>query len=198
VKVFDDWLEVMAKGDWMMWVLVSISLMLWYSIGFRAFLLVRGTRQTLSELLAAPPPWVEGERKRFRGFIVEAAAAAAHVRDRFPRPWGNAMDGYLFPLSERMKSLRSLVAALIGLAPMAGLLGTVSGMMVMFESLGNSNFSSQTSGIAHGISQALFTTEAALIIAVPCLILGQILNRKEDAMRKEIEQIKKILCGAGA
>lgn len=53
-------------------------------------------------------------------------------------------------------------------APMVGLLGTVSGMIKAFETLGISG-GSDPAELAKNISEALITTAAGLIVAIPCL-----------------------------
>jgi biopolymer transport protein ExbB len=63
-------------------------------------------------------------------------------------------------------------------------------MIEMFESLGSRTFYSQSGGVANGISQALLTTQLGLLIAVPGMIVGRLLDRREGKMRSEIEQIK--------
>ena len=55
------------------------------------------------------------------------------------------------------------------LAPMLGLLGTVQGMILAFATLGTEAGAAKNAMLATNISQALYTTAAGLIIAVPAL-----------------------------
>lgn len=55
------------------------------------------------------------------------------------------------------------------IAPMLGLLGTVTGMVSAFVGLGGSVGAEKASVLAISISQALYTTAAGLFIAVPAL-----------------------------
>ena len=89
---------------------------------------------------------------------------------------------------------RALITSIVAVAPLAGLLGTVTGMIETFDSLGDMTLYSQTGGIAGGISQALFTTQMGLSIAVPGLIAGQALERRQKTIEHELEQLKDILC----
>jgi len=52
----------------------------------------------------------------------------------------------------------------------------------------------QGTSISGGISKALFTTELGLVVAVPGLILGKILDKKEEQFAFEFEQITDIIC----
>jgi biopolymer transport protein ExbB len=55
------------------------------------------------------------------------------------------------------------------LAPMLGLLGTVQGMIMAFATLGTEAGAAKNAMLATNISQALYTTAAGLLIAVPAL-----------------------------
>jgi biopolymer transport protein ExbB len=65
--------------------------------------------------------------------------------------------------------------ALIGtIAPMVGLLGTVDGMVASFSVIATSTSTPKPSELATGISMALVTTLAGLIIAIPALMVFNI------------------------
>jgi biopolymer transport protein ExbB len=55
------------------------------------------------------------------------------------------------------------------LAPMLGLLGTVQGMIMAFATLGTEAGAAKNAMLAVNISQALYTTAAGLVVAVPAL-----------------------------
>lgn len=90
------------------------------------------------------------------------------------------------------------LALIANIAPMLGLLGTVTGMIETFDSLGDMSLFSQSGGIAGGISQALFTTQMGLAVAIPGLIVNGALNRKAQEMQLELAQMKDFLCTADA
>ena len=56
------------------------------------------------------------------------------------------------------------------LAPLLGLLGTVIGLIQVFESLGNHRGAIEPSLLADGLGIAMKTTAAGLIVAVPALL----------------------------
>ena len=88
-----------------------------------------------------------------------------------------------------------MIRTIVTVAPLAGLLGTVIGMIETFDSLGDMALFSQSGGIAGGISQALFTTQMGLAVAVPGIIIGRVLDRREATFRGELDQLKDMLCG---
>ena len=73
-----------------------------------------------------------------------------------------------------------LMKICVGLAPLLGLFGTVTGMLATFAALASGSGGEQTMGaIAKGISEALITTETGLVVALPGLFLQYHLSRKK-------------------
>ena len=62
-------------------------------------------------------------------------------------------------------------------APYIGLLGTVLGIMVTFQTLG-SGANMDVKSIMTGLSLALKATAAGIAVAIPCVVLNNILRRK--------------------
>ena len=62
-------------------------------------------------------------------------------------------------------------------APYIGLLGTVLGIMVTFQTLGSGN-NMDVKSIMTGLSLALKATAAGIAVAIPCVVLNNILRRK--------------------
>lgn len=76
--------------------------------------------------------------------------------------------------------------ALIGtLAPMVGLLGTVDGMVASFTVIAESETTPKPSELATGISMALVTTLAGLVIAIPAIAVFNILKNRIARMMLE-------------
>lgn len=67
--------------------------------------------------------------------------------------------------------------ALIGnIAPMVGLLGTVQGMVTSFGTIASSSQTPKPSALAGGIEQALYTTLVGLWLAIPAIVIYNILR----------------------
>ena len=71
-------------------------------------------------------------------------------------------------------------------SPLLGLLGTIMGMIVAFESIAASG-TGDPRVVAGGISQALITTATGLIIAIPSIIFYRFLGHKADDARAQVE-----------
>lgn len=70
------------------------------------------------------------------------------------------------------------------IAPMLGLIGTVSGLVRIFSSLGTSSSQNaeQARQIALGIAEAMNTTIAGLVVAVPALIAQVLYSRQVERL----------------
>ena len=192
-ELWSEWLSFLAKGGVVMWPLAVSAVVLWFALAYRLFKLRRGTNLGIRELIEKIPEESDAKPPATTGFIDTAAVVAVRVRRIYAGEIRRFLDDELFQLIEDMGGFRTLIRTIVLVAPLAGLLGTVSGMIEMFESLGDQTFYSQSGGVANGISQALFTTEFGLVIAIPGMVIGRLLDRKEMKMREEIEQIKEYL-----
>ncbi|MFK7911203.1 MAG: MotA/TolQ/ExbB proton channel family protein [Akkermansiaceae bacterium] len=80
------------------------------------------------------------------------------------------------------------IGVLAGAAPLTGLLGTVSGMLVTFAGLSSSTVAKPIDKISVGISEALITTQAGLLIAIPAAFLLAILRKQTQATHANLQQ----------
>jgi len=79
-------------------------------------------------------------------------------------------------LTRKKKQARN-IAALAAVAPLLGLLGTVMGMVHTFETIQRFGFGNPAL-LADGISEALLTTQAGLLVAFPLLFAITYIRRK--------------------
>ncbi|MEX0818334.1 MAG: MotA/TolQ/ExbB proton channel family protein [Pirellulaceae bacterium] len=71
------------------------------------------------------------------------------------------------------------------IAPMVGLLGTVTGMIFAFQQVASTQGSAGAADLAEGIYQALVTTVGGLIVAIPCLGAFAIFRNRVDQLVAE-------------
>ena len=72
-------------------------------------------------------------------------------------------------------------------APLFGLLGTVLGMIVAFQGVGQGAGGADTALLASGIWEALLTTAFGLGVALPFSIIAAIFNNAVDDVRDKVE-----------
>lgn len=80
------------------------------------------------------------------------------------------------------------LGVLITAAPLLGLLGTVAGMLVTFGGMASGAGSEPIDVISGGISKALVTTQAGLVIAVPAAFLFALLKRQSESTHLELQR----------
>ena len=82
-----------------------------------------------------------------------------------------------------------ILEVIVGIAPLLGLIGAVSGLVHVFSNLGLSSGASDTRQIALGIAEALNATVFGLSIAVPTLVGFTYFSRKVEVMSVEMETL---------
>ncbi len=79
-----------------------------------------------------------------------------------------------------------LLAVFAGVAPLLGLLGTVSGMIGTFDVIAVHG-TGEPRLLSGGIAQALTTTQLGLMVAVPTLLVHAVFGRQAERARAELE-----------
>lgn len=194
-EFFQELASYLEAGGWVMPPLMVATVVLWYAIGYRFAVLKRGTKRGARNLVHR---MALGKMPSGDGVLVRAARTGLELKDSAATPLRPFLDDALFAEERALRKYNLLILTIVMSAPLLGLLGTVIGMIETFDSLGDMSLFSQSGGIAGGISQALFTTQMGLAVAIPGLIVNGILNRKAQEMQLELVQIKDILCSAQA
>ncbi len=86
------------------------------------------------------------------------------------------------------ESRLNLLASVISISPMLGLLGTVTGMIRAFTNISKYG-TGDAAIVADGIAEALLTTAAGLMIAIPVIVVYNYLNRRLEKMENEIDDV---------
>ena len=86
------------------------------------------------------------------------------------------------------ESRLNLLSSIISISPMLGLLGTVTGMIKAFTNISKYG-AGDAAIVADGIAEALLTTAAGLMIAIPVIVVYNYLNRRLEKMENEIDDI---------
>ncbi len=80
------------------------------------------------------------------------------------------------------------LGVIANLAPMLGFLGTVTGMIKAFQAIAAAG-TSNPSLVASGISEALLTTAAGLLVGIPALALFHVFRGRVDRFITEMEEV---------
>ena len=88
--------------------------------------------------------------------------------------------------SRRIQRFATVILVIAAVAPLLGLLGTVTGMISTFDVITKYG-TGDPKMLSGGISTALVTTELGLVVAIPTLLLGNLLKGWGDGIESDIE-----------
>src|SRR3981081_75802 len=196
LNVFETIGGFFAKGGVFMWPLlicsiVSLTVIILRTLALREKNVLPLTIESEMERLA---PGANPERL-FRIVQHDASSLARIVRValahlRWPRS-ENVEAVQTRARHEMVRLERGLVIleVITGIAPLIGLIGTVSGLIHVFASLGLSAGAADAKRIALGISEALTCTIFGLGIAVPSLVAFVYFSKKVEVLSVEMESL---------
>jgi biopolymer transport protein ExbB len=88
--------------------------------------------------------------------------------------------------SSHLHRYLAVLATIVGIAPLLGLLGTVTGMIKAFQVIAMKGVGHPTA-LAGGISEALITTAAGLVVAIPTLVAHNYFFKKANGYILDME-----------
>ncbi|MEM9398872.1 MAG: MotA/TolQ/ExbB proton channel family protein [Verrucomicrobiota bacterium] len=88
----------------------------------------------------------------------------------------------------KLEANLALLATIGQIAPLLGLLGTVTGMIQVFMEMNQSMGAAPISDLAGGIWEALITTAGGLALAIPCYVAYNYLAARLNAIVTDIER----------
>jgi len=90
----------------------------------------------------------------------------------------------------KLRKYLRVLAVIASIAPLMGLLGTIFGMIQAFQTVAASGSAlGRTEMLAMGIYQAMITTAAGLLVAIPVLIAYHWIVAKIERLVMEIDQM---------
>lgn len=125
--------------------------------------------------------------ERGSGLVCRVLSAALRARERGAAAMENAIQEQLLYEQPRLSKRLGGLAVLGAVAPLLGLLGTVTGIIQTFgiiKVFGNTN----PGLMAGGISEALITTATGLVVAIPILLCHSYLNGRMDRSLSDAEK----------
>lgn len=187
----ESFVELFVKGGWVMYPILFLSLLSAVFIIERLFVL-RKAKINVNEFLA----------KLRKSLIVNRSIRdAVKVCEQYQGPVASIMKAGLLkhgqPREDIEKTIENaalyemgrlerglvVIATVANVAPLLGFLGTVWGMIKSFDALAEAGLSNPGL-VAAGISEALITTAAGLIVAIPAqLFYNYFMNRINKFVR---------------
>ncbi|WOE69386.1 MotA/TolQ/ExbB proton channel family protein [Hydrogenimonas thermophila] len=124
--------------------------------------------------------------KARRGAAARVLKAVVRNLDRDREHIEDIVTESLIHESERLDKYGTAIMVIAAVSPLLGLLGTVTGMIATFDIITEFG-TGDPKLLSGGISIALVTTELGLIVAIPLLLLGNLLNGWSERIKDEIE-----------
>ncbi len=192
MAIWSPLLDLARSGGWVMIPLSAVSLIMWTLIAERLITYRRLTSRDIG--LQDAVHAMQGEAVNYFGRGLRATLVRNFVRERSGRP---ELDKRILmecaiKLRPHLNRNLSVIAVMGSVAPLLGLLGTVSGMIATFSvisAIGTGN----ARPLAGGISEALVATEAGLLVAIPGLLLSASLSRRAAKLSHHLYQTTLVL-----
>jgi biopolymer transport protein ExbB len=184
----------MAKGGAIGWVILALGALGALLIAVRAVFLQRAGA-AVDKIMDGVSPLVRAQRineaieacKRFKGSAARVVTAALRNADREREHLEDIVSESILHESTHLNRFGAFITTITAVAPLLGLLGTVTGMIQTFDVItefGNSD----PKMLSGGIAVALVTTMQGLMVAIPLLVLGSLLNGWADGIKDDMEK----------
>lgn len=166
----NEWLhsiqQLFEQGGWLMLPLTLLSIIIYYQL-FGLFCILNSPIIKNYQLPDIQPPPHSSLRKSIE-FLHQHCFQLREQQTSY--------------ISQRIKFLHLIIP----ISPLIGLLGTVVGILKLFQQL-DSLAQTRFELVLTGIYQALITTQAGLLIAIPAYFLLSLLQQKRKKVELELQ-----------
>jgi len=192
-------LQLFEKGGYVMWPIILVSFIGLTVTIERIIFVVRESQRRDADLVERMITQVEAGNidaaiqlgQPSNDFLARIMVSSlTEHRSGFTEAFLRASARELTRFSQGLPILDTVITA----APLLGLLGTVTGMMGTFFTLGASDdIASASQGITGGVAEALIATACGLVIAIMGLLPFNYLNARLEEARHEVEDVANAL-----
>ena len=197
LALFENTLDFFIKGGIFMVLLLICSFVALTVMLLRLFALRR--RAVVPALIEKEINKIipGNEPEHLRHLIQDDNSPLARIVEVAVRPYNAAKQETLEVVQSRarqeivrLESGLFILEIVVGIAPLLGLLGAVTGLVRVFGNIGSGVMStSDLKGIASGIGEALSTTIVGLSIAIPALVAYTYFSRRVERLAVEMESL---------
>lgn len=187
-------MDVINSGGMIGWVIVVLGLFALLLAVMRGFFLKGAgsktmpvAKATLAELQSKGVEMTLEFLKSKKGAAARVMKATVRNLDREREHIEDIVAEAIMHESERLDRYSSVIMVVAAVAPLLGLLGTVTGMIATFDIITEFG-TGDPKLLSGGISIALVTTELGLIVAIPLLLIGNLLNGWAERIKDGMEQ----------
>ncbi len=187
-------LGVIRSGGVIGWVIVWLGVLGLILTVLRAIFLQRASADT-SRIVEAVYEPLRKRRiddaiaacKQIKGSAARVVTATLRNIDRDRDHLEDIISESILHESSRLNRFGAFILVIAAVAPLLGLLGTVTGMIATFEVITEFG-TSDPKLLSGGIAIALTTTQLGLMVAIPFLLLGNMLSGWAERIKDDMEK----------
>ena len=131
------------------------------------------------------------DKVKARSFEAEAIRPALKYLEAGAEAFSDCVEAEFIKVRQDCERGMNLLATLGNNAPFIGLMGTVIGVIISFQKLGQSQGANSMSSVMGGIAEALVSTGVGLFLALPAVIAYNILSKKVETIDGNVQSITK-------
>jgi len=100
----------------------------------------------------------------------------------------NAIDATALEVIPKVEKRLNYISLIANIATLLGLLGTIFGLIQSFEAVASADPAEKAELLSKGISTAMLTTAAGLIVAITLMVIHSVLSNKADRIVNSIDE----------
>lgn len=189
-----SFINEMKKGGLIGYIILALGLSAALLIVLRALFLQRAGA-SIQNIMDGVAPAVRARKiddaiaaaKRFKGSAARVVTAALRNLDREREHLEDIVSESILHESTHLNRFGAYILMIAAVAPLLGLLGTVTGMIQTFDVITEFG-TSDPKLLSGGIATALVTTMQGLIVAIPALLFGSLLNGWAESIKDDMEK----------
>ncbi len=189
-----EFMKIMETGGPLMWVIFIVAIHAFSLIAWQMMVTLKKLKNSYLEY-----QWLQDNDDifSFRGGNSKSPVALMikSINKKYITVEKNVADEInmqLTSLVPKQAGYMETIATIGSLLPMLGLLGTVLGMINVFEVIAIHG-SGKPEAMAEGISQALLTTASGLVFAIPVIFMHHLLSKKLNELLVLIHQSAQLI-----
>lgn len=186
-------IDVLKSGGVIGYVIVAFGIVALFMVFARAMFLRKASQSSQEVMNAVRPAIHQGNIpaainacKEFDGATSRVVQATIRNIDRDREHIEDIVSESILHESEHLDRFGMTILVLAAVSPLMGLLGTVTGMIATFDVITEFG-TGDPKMLSGGISEALVTTELGLIVAIPAVLLGNLLSGWAERIKNDME-----------
>jgi len=120
--------------------------------------------------------------------LAAIVSAVLNNKSRGERALDKAVDEVYLTEAPRITRYLNVLMTVANLATLTGLLGTIYGLMIAFDAVGNLPAAERPAMLANGIAVAMATTFFGLVVAIPTIFVHGLLSTQAERLVEEMEE----------